>query len=194
MVAALYVGSSTYPAQPRVDCWDVARDARLYPGPYPVVAHPPCERWGRYAPRWGRVGEDDGCFEAALAAVETYGGVIEHPAGSLAWSAFGIPAPPGRGGWIPVERAACAPAWTCRVEQGHYGHRARKATWLYAVCEKPPELIWGPSEATIKPRPGRDYERERRTGAVQRMCRAERERTPPAFAEVLVGIARGVRE
>lgn len=36
----------------------------------------------------------------------------------------------------------------CHVEQGHYGHRARKATWLYAVnLRSYPDLIWGPSEA-----------------------------------------------
>lgn len=38
--------------------------------------------------------------------------------------------------------------WTCQVEQGHYGHRARKATWLYAVGVDLPTLKWGPSVAT----------------------------------------------
>ena len=33
--------------------------------------------------------------------------------------------------------------WTCCVEQGHYGHRARKATWLYARGVKLPLLKWG---------------------------------------------------
>jgi hypothetical protein len=68
-----------------------ARDARLYAGPYPVVAHPPCERWGRY---WGgapaqfprlKLGDDSGCFAAALAAVRKFGGVLEHPEGSHAF-------------------------------------------------------------------------------------------------------------
>src|SRR6185312_13507688 len=79
-VAALFVEKGgCYYGLPNVDPWDRERDARLYDGPWPVVAHPPCERWGRYwfgGPTWvanGRarktLGDDGGCFEAALRAV-----------------------------------------------------------------------------------------------------------------------------
>jgi len=68
-VAALYVQpDGCYANLPFVDAWDEARDARLYAGPYPVVAHPPCQRWGKMArinyARWGgehnRPGNDGG--------------------------------------------------------------------------------------------------------------------------------------
>lgn len=49
MIAALYVqATGCYAGLDDVDPWPEERDARTYPGPYPVVAHPPCERWGRY--------------------------------------------------------------------------------------------------------------------------------------------------
>ena len=48
MIAALYVArAGTYFNLLDVDPWDEIRDARLYDGPHPVVAHPPCQRWGR---------------------------------------------------------------------------------------------------------------------------------------------------
>lgn len=199
MIAALYVSPfGPYANRADVDAWTVARDARIYTGPYPVVAHPPCERWGRYATRGGqRVGDDGGCFGSALRAVMFWGGVLEHPACSKAFAAYGIPRPEARGwtrygadvvGWTRY------PVWVCSVEQGHYGHRARKATWLlYCGNATPPDLIWGPSQAKILPREGRDPARERRRGAIERMCRAERERTPAAFAELLIQMARGAR-
>jgi hypothetical protein len=49
-LAALYVLRDGPYNLPGIDLWDEKRDARKYRGPYPVVAHPPCERWGRY---WG---------------------------------------------------------------------------------------------------------------------------------------------
>ena len=184
-IAALFVATNgCYFGVPGIDPWDEPRDARLYAGPHPVIAHPPCERFGRWA--GPNVGQDGGCFAAALAAVRKYGGVLEHPADSLAWRIHDLRHPPRKGGWIA---AGDGHGWTCCVEQGHYGHRARKATWLYASNTETPFLRWGPSEATIKPRPGRDPVRERRIGAVQRMSRKQRRATPFEFRDLLISIA-----
>lgn len=109
MIAALYVRTNgPYFNVEGVDPWDEARDARSYAGPYPVIAHPPCQRWSKYfagsplvIARTGQrkiKGDDGGCFEAALAAVRRWGGVLEHPYGSYAWPHFGIPKPPRTGG------------------------------------------------------------------------------------------------
>ena len=47
-IAALYVETEgCYFGLPGVDPWDKARDARKYRGNFPVVAHPPCQRWGK---------------------------------------------------------------------------------------------------------------------------------------------------
>jgi hypothetical protein len=44
VIAALFVATNgPYFGLPDVDPWDVTRDARTYPGPHPVVAHPPCQ-------------------------------------------------------------------------------------------------------------------------------------------------------
>jgi len=79
-IAALYVErGGSYFGLDCVDPWDEQRDARLYAGPHPVVAHPPCARWCRLAglveARWGhKRGDDGGCFASALAAVRKWGG------------------------------------------------------------------------------------------------------------------------
>ena len=140
-VAALFVDPrGPYIGLPGVDPWDEARDARLYAGPHPVVAHPPCARWSMAAiPHGTRNGEDGGCFAAAIAAVRNYGGVLEHPAYSMAWRWFGLMTPPLGGGWVWADWIG---GWTCHVEQGHYGHEFGKPTWLYAVGVELPSLEW----------------------------------------------------
>lgn len=154
MIAALFVATGgCYFGLPDVDPWDRDRDARNYSGPCPVVAHPPCERWGHYwhggptARVRHKKGDDGGCFAAALDAVRIFGGVLEHPADSAAWAAFGLLRPPRWGGWHVADWLG---GWTCCVEQGNYGHRARKATWLYANGVYLPSLKWGPSAARVK--------------------------------------------
>lgn len=199
MIAALFVdGDGAYCGLPGVDPWDVIRDARTYRGPHPVVAHPPCQRWGRYwhgapcKPHQYRMGEDGGCFAAALMAVRNYGGVIEHPSHSHAWKHFGL-ASPGSRGWSKADQFG---GWTCQVEQGHYGHYARKGTWLYACGVDLPELIWGPSEQRIHPRALElhGYEKARRIGYMAMIGGKDKTRirdtTPPEFRDVLIAMAR----
>lgn len=204
MIAALYVETGgAYFGIPGVDPWDEARDARKYAGPWPVVAHPPCQRWGKMwfgqplaVKRTGvrKVkGDDGGCFEAALASVRRWGGVIEHPWGSHAWAHFGLNMPAREGGWIAADFHG---GWTCCVEQGAYGHYARKPTLLY-VCgtHDLPELIWGKTEARLDPavvermglaRAKRLGEVAARGGGTDSSARIG---TPPAFRQLLIDIA-----
>lgn len=203
MIAALYVlTNGPYFGIDGIDPWDEPRDARKYAGPYPVIAHPPCARWGRYwsggpSARVRRaLGDDDGCFEAALAAVNKYGGVLEHPEASHAYRRFGLARPPKSGGWVASGYSPFRRAYTCCVEQGHYGHRARKATWLYAVgCERM-ELKWGAAEVSsgYKIDDGFHSTEERRraikTGVCQRLSKRQREETPAEFRDLLIRIAR----
>lgn len=194
MIAALFVErGGPYWNLPGMDPWDEERDARKYRGPHPVVAHPPCARWCRLAglveARWGhKRGEDGGCFKAAVRAVRKWGGVLEHPAYSDAWPAFGLPTPV-EGAW---QQGLCG-GWVCHVEQGRYGHQAKKATWLYAFG--------------VRELPALDFRRipDRESKALASWCgnhvkslgrprprigKAFAARTPPMFRDVLLRIAR----
>ncbi len=197
MIAALFVlPDGPYSALPDIELWDEKRDARLYTGPHPVVAHPPCERWGRYwhggpSARVRRVkGDDGGCFAAALQAVRTFGGVLEHPAASSAWEAFGLMPPPRAGGWVNADFEG---GWTCCVDQNHYGHGAQKATWLYAHGVSLPSLIWGKSSGGVRLDQGFHSKEERRravrTGICQRLSKRQRTETPIPFRNLLLEIA-----
>lgn len=190
MIAALYVdGKGNYAGLAGVDAWDEARDARTYAGPWPVVAHPPCARWGAYwfgSPRHAKrytLGDDGGCFAAALASVEEFGGVLEHPARSHAWERFGIAAPEAQG-WTRTRVG-----WTCQVAQGNYGHGAKKSTWLYFVGPyAPPDLVWGDAphlDAAYQGTTRRD-----RSGPLERMSKRKRASTPIAFRDLLLSLAR----
>lgn len=203
MIAALYVErGGTYFGLPNVDPWDIYRDARTYTGPFPVVAHPPCKRWGRFwhgspsNPHKFGLGDDGGCFVDALAAVRRYGGVLEHPADSKAWEAHGLNKPPRSGGWVKADNAG---GWTCYVEQGFYGHTARKPTWLYAAKCELPELRWGKGAQRLHPGvvAKHGYEKARRMGMISAIGGKDKERkrdaTPIGFRDLLISIARGVK-
>lgn len=200
MIAALFIEPDGVYSEARgVDAWCEMRDARTYAGPYPVVAHPPCQRWGRMAkggpsaPNRHAIGDDAGCFKAALAAVRKFGGVLEHPCDSKAWKWFGLTPPKRFKGWSP---AGDGIGWTCYVEQGHYGHMSRKPTWLYVAHCKLPQLNWSKGEQRLHPtalaRYG--YEKARRIGMTAMVGGKNktkiRNATPSEFRDVLISIAR----
>lgn len=196
-VAALYIDKrGPYPKLPDVDCWDEARDARGYNGPYPVVAHPPCAAWCQLAgvreARYGYPrGEDGGLFQSAVDAVMRWGGVLEHPAFSKAWLRHGILPPRARQGW----RRSSNREWVCQVSQCAYGARMRKHTWILYVGDVPPfELDWAvPYKEGTAVISGMSNRRASYEG-YKRVWSSEAKRTPVSFAETLVALARhGVR-
>lgn len=172
-------------------CWDEARDARTYDGQGPVVAHPPCARWCRLAEsvfaRTGkaehRPGNDGGCFAAALHTLGRVGGVLEHPASSKAWKAFGLEKPVATG-W-----RACNGYWTCEVWQSAYGHLAPKRTWLAYVGRRAPfELRWERNPGTHAVS-GDARKRRAHPNPPPRLTGAQNIATPIAFAEELIRLA-----
>ncbi|HAW61419.1 MAG TPA: hypothetical protein DCX26_03695 [Pseudomonas sp.] len=209
-IAALYVETSgCYFGLEGVDPWDEARDARRYNGPHPVVAHPPCPRWGKLwagQPLWIKKtgerkskGDDQGCFKSALFDARRFGGVIEHPESSNAWSWFGLNKPPRSGGWVYADSFG---GWTCCVEQGRYGHYARKPTWLlvYGVpVHLLPQLRWGRSEPEFPEWAIQKYGLAKCKRAGELAFKgggrdsSPRIATPTEFRDLLISIARSVK-
>lgn len=208
-IAALYVDKrGCYAGLPDVEFWDEERDARLYAGPHPVVAHPPCSCWCRLAglveARWGhKKGDDGGCFAAALEAVRRWGGVLEHPAYSDAWAAHDLNKPTTGGCWVNADMVG---GWTCYVEQGWYGHPARKATWLYACKAELPTLQWGADTGGYSAVCKHSEDRDLRQGALvswcgnhtsafdgrRRLSSKDASATPHEFRDLLLSMAKAV--
>jgi hypothetical protein len=155
VIAALFVQTGgCYFGLEGVDPWDEPRDARKYAGPHPVVAHPPCHLWvnfaalnfKRYGGEHNRPGNDGECFASALASVQCWGGVLEHPAESKAWREHGLVRPSSGAGWT---KSLWADEWVCEVWQSAYDHLARKKTWIVLYSETMPhELRWARREGT----------------------------------------------
>lgn len=191
MVAALYVDPrGPYPNMPGVDCWDEQRDARAYDGPHPVVAHPPCGPWGNLRHLYR--GAEHDCARRALEQVRQFGGVLEHPAGSRLWHAMQLP--------MPGELPDALGGTTFEVEQVAWGHVARKRTWIYVVGV-PRDVVARSIRTGGIPTHwvsgGRKKTRKGSGGLIPegiKACSAQqRRRTPPAFAEWLVSLARSVQ-
>lgn len=162
-IAALFTRKDSPYLSLGCDCYDIDRDALTWRGGSRLIAHPPCRAWGQYShiakPRPGE-------RQLALWAIDkvrTFGGALEHPINSKLWAESGC------SGWGLRDQfgGILVPFLQCS-----FGHRAPKASCLYLVdCEVP---------SFPEPRPT--------STTVERMCRAEREATPPELAKWLVDL------
>jgi len=181
MISALFVRQDSIYKQLGVDCWDIDRDARLWPGGNAIIAHPPCRAWGQLSHfARPREGEKDYAIQC-VKWIRQWGGVLEHPRASRLWSEMSLPMPglyDEFGGY-----SLC-------VDQYWWGHKAKKNTLLYIVgCPKMqvPEMplnfdaIQYTVASKIKKHTGRRYKKE--------ITRKEREETPILFAKFLIEIA-----
>jgi hypothetical protein len=128
-----------------------------------------------------KLGNDGGCFASAMLSINTYGGVLEHPAQTYAWHHFGLDKPK-KNQWTKSKYG-----WVCEVWQSAYGHRANKATWLYYVGRKEPfELKWDRPKGThqIGFQDQRGKARNKPT-----LSKKEANATPKAFRDVLIKLA-----
>lgn len=190
-VAVLFVAPrSYYRGLARAECYGVERDALTFPGHRPVVAHPPCAQWGRLRHFANEDADQKALALFAVEQVRRWGGVLEHPAGSLLWREMGLPSP------IDAARGTISSAqpiefdrwggWSLNIQQLWWGHRAQKQTWLYIVGCGPsgiPEIPVWVGEAT--------HSVSGSNGPLRLipMPKEERHLTPPAFALWLCELA-----
>ena len=150
-----------------------------------MVAHPPCRAWGRLRHMANPRPDEKNLARLAVALVREFGGVLEHPAWSTLWDAQKLPLPGARDQYG---------GWTLPISQYWWGHKAEKKTWLYIVgCEPKdiPQLPMALGDAPMVVGNGTTNHPQRGDrGWRPEIPRAEREHTPPEFAEWLVELAR----
>ena len=181
-VAVLFVAKQSIyklpPLRGRVDAWDENRDARRFRGGMPVIAHPPCRLWSELSHMSTAPSEEKQLAIFALDRVRMCGGVLEHPYKSKLWKYCGLPLPgSGQDEWG---------GFTIEVDQFHWGHKARKRTWLYIAGIGPGDVPVMPKRAGEPTHVVTTSNGNTKKPEVQRW---ERSATPPYFATWLYELA-----
>ena len=181
-VAVLFArADSVYKTIPGCDVYDMERDARIYDGPHPVVAHPPCRAWATLRHHAKPRPDERNLGRLAVALVREFGGVLEHPHRTTLWQAQRLP---------EAGRMDAYGGFTLVIDQNWWGHRAQKRTRLYVVGCEPrnvPDmpLKLGEATHTVGLWSGRNKQTCRPS-----VNKSEYESTPPDLAAWLVELAR----
>ena len=120
-----------------------------------------------------------------------WGGILEHPAFTIAWATHGLLRPRPGAGW----QLTTDGYWVADVCQSAYGHDATKRTWLLFVGEEPPAgTRWArPRGKAVIGHYTRNADGSvyRRNG--DRIHDARAIHSPQPFADFLVAAARSCR-
>lgn len=188
-VAVLFARKdSIYKTLDGVDVYDIDRDARTFTGGMPIVAHPPCRAWGELRHMAKPRPDEKDLAVWSIEQIRKHGGVLEHPHKSQLWQFMELPR---------RDRRDEYGGFSVSVDQSWWGHRARKKTLLYicgiAPYYMPPlPITFNRIDFTVSCSGRRkDGTRTERRG--REIPKSEREKTPIAFAEWLVEVARGCR-
>lgn len=185
-VTVLFARSDSIYYELGCDVWDIERDARLFCGANPVIAHPPCRAWGQLShlakPRRG----ERALARLALDWVRRNGGVLEHPIRSRLFVELI--------GWQDSQRFDAWGGWLLPMDQYWAGHPAQKATRLYVCGIRPRDIPAMPFALGTAPRvvsTSFRFERQAQTGVTARKSLSSKqcEATPRLMAEWLVELA-----
>jgi hypothetical protein len=168
--------NSIYKTIPDLDVWDEDRNALNWPGGNPGIFHPPCRLWSKWMRHFSTAPESEKELARwSVRMVRQHGGVIEHPACSVLWEDQRLPVPGKSDLW----------GISIAILQQWFGHKAKKATWLYICdCQQIPPIpfIMGQPDCYSAVRKVKHPD-------MQRLSHRERQGTPPAFAHWLVSVA-----
>jgi hypothetical protein len=183
MTTVLFTRSDSVYLSLGCDCWGMERDARLYRGDDPVIAHPPCRAWGRLRDFAKPRHDEKDLARFAIAVIRKNEGVLEHPGSSTLWADQGIPKP----GQREVDEWG---GYSISVDQFWWGHRCEKRTWLYIVGVELRDLPAHPLNfnAVTHRVTSRSRNRKGMQGWKPEIGKAEREATPVEFAKYLISI------
>jgi hypothetical protein len=171
-----------------LDCWDIARDAKNWPGGNVGIYHPPCRAWGTLKHFAKPIPGEKELAIWSIEQLRMYGGVLEHPRSSSLWKYMNLPTGTKRDEWG---------GFSISINQHWFGHRAEKKTLLYIVGMNPGDIPDYSFSNTLPT--GVIYTGFKRRSNGKKVChkngrveisKKEREATPPAFAEWLVAIAK----
>lgn len=187
-VAVLFArADSIYKKIPECDVYDIDRDARNFSGDLPIIGHPPCRAWGRLRAFAKPRPDEKELATWCVDQIRKNGGVLEHPSSSSLWTAKDMPRP-GR------YRVDAFGGWTLDINQSWWGHKADKRTWLYIVGCSPldiPPLPFKIGQADYVVTTSKRMWKDGKKSEHHRpeLSKADRERTPPAFAHWLIELA-----